>query len=130
MSYYKKLEEKFARIAKIKQMYDILFWDEQVNMPAGSSNSRAYVIAEANILQQEILLSSDLPELLEGAFSEELNPWQKSNLKLMNSNYLDAITVPKELNSAWVIAIMKSKNAWREMRYQNKWNEYFPFLEE
>lgn len=130
MNCYKKLEGKFAKIARIKQMYDILVWDEQVNMPNGSSHSRSQVIAEAKSLQQEILLSGEIPDLLEGASLENLNYWQKSNLRVMNASYLDAVAVPKELNSAWVIAIMKSKNAWRECRGKNEWNEYCPFLAE
>jgi carboxypeptidase Taq len=130
MNCYKKLEQKFSRIAKLKQMYDILFWDEQVNMPGGSSSSRSQVIAESKLLQQEILLSKDLPNLLEGASSEKLNPWQKANLNAMNISYLDATAVPKELNSAWIIAVMKSKKAWRELRNPNKWTEYQPFFAE
>ncbi len=128
MKNYNKLEKKFARITKINQANALLSWDEQVNMPSGASLSRAQVMAEIQLMAQEVLLDNNIPELLENALTENLNTWQISNLRLMERKYTEAIAIPPDLNSAWIMAVLESTQAWRELRSKNDWQSYLPLF--
>lgn len=127
---YKDLETKFARIYKLEQAIELLFWDDQVNMPSSSSESRAQVISEMQLVVQELLLSNNVAELISETDNKDLNAWQQSNLKAMNKQYQDARAIPPDLQQAYTLTVMKSKNAWRELRAKNDWNSFLPIFKE
>lgn len=129
MKNYNKLETRFDRIGKLLQANEILSWDEQVNMPAEAGYSRAQVIAETQLVANELLLADEIPDLIQLAKMEDLDSWQKANVNLMEKKLTQAIAIPADLNQAWILAVMKSKQKWRELRSHNDWTGFRPFLD-
>ena len=128
MKNYKKLEAKFERIGKLNQISEILSWDEQVNMPVDSGASRAKIIAETQLITNEIMLQAEIPELISNAQNESLNEWELANLKLINRKYIEATAIPPDINHSWILAVMESKQKWRELRAKNDWNSFKPYF--
>ncbi|MDP5020429.1 MAG: carboxypeptidase M32, partial [Rickettsiaceae bacterium] len=81
MNNYSKLEYEIEKIQHIKNSINILNWDIAVNTPKGSIESRSREIAELSKITDERLLSPKLIELIENINLEELDEWQKANVR-------------------------------------------------
>ena len=129
MSSYSKLTQRFDRIAKLNHLLSIVGWDEQVNMPEDSGDSRASAMAEGSLLVQELQLAPDLEELAHQAELENLSWESKTNLKAIKRQIAGAKAVPTELNHALNLAVMKCHQHWRELRKKNDWKEFVKVFE-
>ena len=133
MSYYKKLEKKFDRIGKLNHLLSIVGWDEQVNMPQDSGESRAEAMAEGYLMIQELQLEPELQDWAKEAGEEaaqgKLLPKEAANLKQIQKKLKEATAVPSELNHALTLAVMKCQHAWRDLRKNNDWNHFLPLFE-
>jgi len=133
MTHYKKLEKKFDRIGKLRHLLSIVGWDEQVNMPQDSGESRAEAMAEGYLMIQELQLDAELQDLIQEAGEEarlnKLTLEQGANLKLIQKKMKDAKAVPSQLNHALTLAVMKCQHAWRDLRRDNDWKSFLPLFE-
>ncbi len=130
MSAYQQLEKTFAKLNHLNHLYAITSWDEAVIMPSGGGSTRAKALATLNTIQHETLTAPQVGEQIEQAKSEELSsPWQSSNLRWMEKQYLNATCLPTQLVQAITEAKITCEQAWRSMRPANNWQDFAPLLE-
>ncbi len=127
---YTKLEKTFYRLSQLSHAGSFLNWDQQVMMPAKGNNSRGQAMAELLVMATEIIQSPELEEDFAAAENEDLESWQKINLRKMREKWLKANAVPKELVEAQAIASNHCEHAWRSLRKQNNWQDFEPLLTE
>lgn len=121
---YGSLEARFRRVGRLKDVRQLLGWDQRVMMPAGASALRADHLAELEVMAQDILLAPDLPDLLaaaEAAFEQAgaPDPWQRANLREMRRAVQQAKAVPADLLIARARALAAGEMAWRTARAEN-----------
>jgi carboxypeptidase Taq len=131
MSAYQLLEAKFKRSAAINNAMGILFWDQETMMPEGAAQPRAEVLAELSLMVHEIETDPSLPDLIDQAEQQgdELNAWQRANLREIRRLYLHANAMPADLVEKTVHACSQCAMAWRECRPANDFKRLAPSLE-
>lgn len=131
MAAYSQLEKFFARLHSLDHASAILMWDEAVMMPSGSGDARAETLAELKVMRHEILVSSELSDLVAQADDEKqsLNAWQQANVREMKSAVAKARAVEKRLVEAISLATSRCEQSWRVLRHDNNWKDFFPLFE-
>ncbi|RME86476.1 MAG: carboxypeptidase M32 [Planctomycetota bacterium] len=129
MENYKNLENHFARITKVGCLFEILHWDMAVMMPPGSGKSRGEELAELQVILHELSIDPQIKEWLEGAKTEELDPWQKANLREMERIYIHATAVPTTLVEEAAKAGSACELCWREARGRDDFKALEPYLQ-
>jgi carboxypeptidase Taq len=121
---YKQLEQKFRRIAVLRDAQGILSWDDQVMMPAGAAEARGEQLSELAALAHGLLTAPEIGELLGAAESETLDAWQAANRREMQRQYRRATALDESLVAALTKASHASENAWREARPKNDFESF------
>jgi len=131
MTAYQSLEAMRKRVAALSNAIGILHWDQETMMPEGVAPARAKDLAELSVMVHEIETDQRLPDLLDEAEADrdQLNPWQRANLREMRNLYLHANATPTELVEKIVIARSESATTWKEARPANDFKRLAPKLE-
>ncbi len=131
MSAYDRLEQHCKRIAHLEGALGILYWDKETMMPPGAAPARAEVEAELSLMQHELQTSTELADLLAEAQAgaDELDDWQRANLREIRHRYLHANAVPGDLVQALVRARSESLMCWRDARPENDFASFAPKLQ-
>ncbi|TDG15310.1 carboxypeptidase M32 [Seongchinamella unica] len=131
MTAYKSLEALRKRASVLGNAVGILHWDQETMMPEGVAPGRARDLAELSLMIHEIETDERLPDLLAEAEAQQdqLNPWQKANLREMRHYYVHANATPAELVEKIVIARSDSATTWKEARSANDFKRLAPKLE-
>jgi carboxypeptidase Taq len=129
---YLALEEHCRRLSRLDHLEAIASWDEAAMMPVGGGAARGAALATLRGLIHTEASSPRVGELIEQAKQEldRLGPWQRSNLRELERQYVRATAIPASLVEASSLAESKSEQAWRGLRKDNDWNGYRPLLEE
>lgn len=129
---YERIERVSRRIYQLAHLGAIAGWDEAVNMPKGSGQARAEALAELASLQHETLTAPEVGEWLQEAAESksDLSEWQQANLKSFARDYENATVVTSNLVEQMTLSRLRSEQAWRELRGQNDWKGFLPFLKE
>jgi carboxypeptidase Taq len=130
MQVYRSLEERFARISSIEDAIGILQWDAETLMPEGAADSRSDQLAALKGIAHELLTARDMGELLAQADrdSDQLDDWQRTNLREMRRIYLHAAAVPADLVEASSRAVSRAELVWREARQNGDFALLLPYL--
>ena len=127
---YGALEQRFARLGALQEASAMLQWDNDAMMPNGGADSRQVQLSTLGVICHDMLTAPDLPDLLDGAESEELlDPWQRANLSEMRRAWLHATAVPVDLVEASVKAGLSCEMIWRDARKANDFAAVRPALE-
>lgn len=131
MTAYESLEAIRKRVSSLNNAMGILFWDQETMMPDGAATPRAEVVAELSLMVHELETDPRLPDLLAAAeqSSEQLNGWQRANLREIRQLYVHANAMPAELVEKTVMARSESVMAWRAARPSNDFKSLAPKLE-
>lgn len=127
---YNALNEQMQKIADLQHLDSITKWDEAVNMPSGGGEARAQALSTLSAMIHDLNTQPQIAQFIEQAKSEDLDPWQKKNLELIEKRYRKSIDVPSDLVSKATRASMNCEQRWRELRAANNWNEFKPLLQE
>ena len=130
MQIYHLLEERFARISSIEDAIGILQWDAETMMPEGAAGSRSDQLATLKGLAHELLTAPDMGDLLAQAAEDgdQLDDWQRANLREMKRIYVHASAVPADLVEASSRAVSKAELVWREARQNGDFALLLPHL--
>lgn len=130
MQVYRSLEERFARISSIEDAIGILQWDTEIMMPEGAADGRSDQLATLKGIAHELLTAPDTGDLLDQADqdSDQLDDWQRANLREVRRIYLHASAVPADLVEASSRAVSKSELVWREARQNGDFALLLPHL--
>lgn len=125
---YQALTNIFTEYYQLKHSQLMLQWDEAVNMPVGGGHSRAQALATLQAVMQKLIANDKVADLLQTAQHKHLSdPWQKTNLKLMQQMHHRLYSVPTKLFTAAIEAQLASEQAWRRCREQNDWKTFLPY---
>ncbi len=113
---YDRLERLFARLSHVEQALGMLHWDMATMMPPGGAASRAEQLATLKALHHEMLTGREVRDLIEAAEGEDLDPWQRANLREIRRDWLHASAVPARLVEDLSRACSASEMIWRKAR--------------
>ena len=113
---YASLERLFARSSLIGQAIAILNWDTATMMPPGAAAGRAEQLATLKTLQHELLTGKEVKGRLGAAAGEDLDDWQRANLREMRRDWVHAAAVPAQLVEDLSRAASACEMIWRQAR--------------
>src|SRR3989344_1014491 len=130
VSAYQTLKTFFLQIAHLEHLSAMASWDEAVMMPAGGGEARGAALATLERLKHERMAQKKWEDLLHQANEESLSSeWDRANLKWMEKSYWMACGGPGSLIEKAKQASIRCEQAWRVMRAENNWQEFYPLLQ-
>src|SRR6516162_9357233 len=131
MTAYRQLEQRFRRIGAIDEAISMLHWDAATMMPAGGAAARAEQLATLRVITHQHLTAQQIGDLLTEAEEEddELDRWQRANLREMRRRRAHAAALPDTLVEAESRACSECEAVWRTARAQNDFAAVLPLLE-
>jgi len=127
---YRRLEERFRRIAMLRDIDGLLHWDMSTMMPVGAAAARAEQMAALKVLCHEILTDPEMGDLLDAAEGQDgLDPWQQANLAEMRRQRRHASAVDAALTEALAKATSACEMQWRESRATRDFESVRPLLQ-
>ncbi len=128
---YEKLVRHFRRIGHFEELNAIVQWDQAVNMQPAAGPRRAEAVAALSRVLHEWISEPIVFDWIQEAQSkkEELDPWQKCNLKEIARRHRHATALPADLVEATTRASNTSEQAWRRLRAENDFASFAPYLE-
>ncbi|MBE0627795.1 MAG: carboxypeptidase M32 [Burkholderiales bacterium] len=130
LSAYRQLQQRFARLGRLRDAQGILHWDRSVMMPAGGADGRAEQLATLDVICHEMIADPEVGDLLAAAEGETLTDWERANLREMRRGWIHASAVDAALVEAKSRACSACEMAWREARPLADFEMVLPFLEE
>ena len=98
---YQEIERRFRRLGALQEASGVLQWDSAALMPEGGAGARAEQLATMKVVCHEILTDPAIGDLLDGAAAQnDLDVWQRANLREMRRAWLHATAVPGDLVDA------------------------------
>ena len=129
---YAELETRYRRIGLMSDTTAVLHWDTAVIMPEGSASARTEQLAEMKAIIHGLKTSPEVGELIENAESEldQLNDWQRANLREISREWVKARAVPEDLVVALSRACSACELVWRGARPNADFEAVRPLLQE
>ena len=115
-SAYSELEDKFARIALVRESSAILSWDWATMMPEGAARARVAQLAELEKIAHERLVGPQMEDLLARAEQDlavQEDSWSAANLAQMKQQWLQANALSSRLVESLAITAAECELAWR-----------------
>src|SRR5665213_1421425 len=98
---YRRLEPRFRRLFTLREAAAMLQWDGAALMPPGGAAARGDQLATLKLVCHEALTDPALGDLLDAAAGEnDLDDWQRANLREMRREWLHATAVPGGISAA------------------------------
>ncbi|MEM7444472.1 MAG: carboxypeptidase M32 [Pseudomonadota bacterium] len=117
MTAYEELTKRAARMSSIGNALGILGWDNETLMPKGGAETRAEALATLAVLRHDMVCDPALADLLDGAAAQEdLNEWQRANIREFRRNWVSETAVSADLVEASTKAIARCELRWRQAR--------------
>lgn len=127
---YSRLTEQFGRASHIRGALRVLGWDASVNMPTGGASARADQSATLSGILHGLTTEPQIGDWLdETEASNDLNDWQRANVREMRRTYTHATSTPAETVDALSRASSETEMAWRSARADNDFAALAPKLE-
>jgi len=126
---YAQLEARFRRLGTLREAQAVLHWDMATQMPEGGAEARAEQVAGLKLVCHEIVTDPAVPDLLTGAEAQnDLDSWQRANLREMRRSWRHNASVPAELVEAFSKACSACEMVWRQARPKNDFQSVLPAL--
>jgi carboxypeptidase Taq len=125
---YSALSKFYCKIAQINRIINLLSWDASTMMPSGSVNSRSEDLALLESQSHELLISTELGDLIQSAKHDHLDQWQKANVREIERERGNALAISAELVSELTKASSECEMVWRTARKQNDFPMLLPSL--
>lgn len=129
MGAYSRLADIFAKADTLAEVLSVLHWDMAAMMPDGGAARRGEQLSAIKAIHHATLAAPDLPELLDQAQTQDLNPWQQANLREMKRLWIHEAALPAALVDASVKASSTTEMIWREARAQADFKMVLPHLQ-
>jgi carboxypeptidase Taq len=131
ISNYSKLESEIEKINQISNILSIAYWDAATYCPSGSAPSRQIELAALSSQIHKMLCSNEIGDLIKDSLNdlENLDSWQKANLKLIKKTYESAICIPHDLEYENNIASNECEFIWRKAKLENDFSAVEPYLD-
>tara|TARA_B100001094_G_C18170674_1_gene794917 strand:- start:398 stop:1891 length:1494 start_codon:yes stop_codon:yes gene_type:complete len=127
---YLSLEKLFRRIGIVRDINEVLHWDNATKMPIGGGLGRSNQLAELNAISHSLLCDSKTSELLDEAEKDStLGSWQLANLTAMRRKWSHATALSEDLVIALSKATSKCETVWRSARAEDNFASVLPYME-
>jgi carboxypeptidase Taq len=127
---YRRLEPRFRRLFTLREAAAMLQWDGAALMPSGGAAARGDQLATLKLVCHEALTDPAMGELLDAAAGEnDLDDWQRANLREMRREWLHATAVPGDLVEAASLAASQCEQVWRQARPASDFAMVLPALQ-
>jgi carboxypeptidase Taq len=127
---YSKLEKRFRRIGIIRDINEVLHWDNATKMPAGGGPGRSNQLAELSAINHSLLCNTEIGDLLDEAEKDvTLGSWQVANLNSMRRKWRHATALSEELVLALSKASSKCETVWRSARAEDDFPAVLPYMD-
>jgi len=132
MESYKKLQNIYKKINNIEGSIHMLHWDFATYMPKGSFNSRSEQLATLQSTVHEMVVSTEISDLLDKAESEteSLSGSDRRNLSLMRHKWMHANAINAELVEKLSILGTKCESKWRDAREEDDFASFEPLQQD
>jgi len=128
-----RLKERLAQVCDLAAAAAVLGWDQQVNMPAGGNDARAYHLATVKALAHSLLVADETGQLLEEAAAETADqPYESDDASLVRvtrREYDKLRRVPESLIAKRARAFALAFEAWQQARAASDFAHFRPHLE-
>lgn len=116
MENYRKLENHFKNIYAIECSMAMLGWDSSTFMPEASGKYRGETLSKLTGISHNMTTDKQILELLELAKTENLNDWQRANLREIKTIFDESNAIPTDLIAAYVKVYSECELIWREAK--------------
>lgn len=113
---YKTLEARFRQIALYGEVASVLHWDAATMMPPEGATPRGEQLSELRVLRHRAVTAADMADLFSAAEQEDLDSWQRANLREMQRDHKFATALPDDLVAAISDATSACEHVWRDAR--------------
>jgi len=127
---YDRLHERAERVGGLETIDNLLFWDQQVMMPAGGTPGRSMQRGLVSSLQHEALVGDDVAGWLDAVAEADLDEDQQAVVREVRRDHERKAAVPRELEERRNGVISEANAAWEEARENDEWETFAPYLEE
>ncbi|MEM7673423.1 MAG: carboxypeptidase M32 [Verrucomicrobiota bacterium] len=129
---FEKLVKKLQTTASIQQVDRLLGWDEQVNLPPGSAETRARQMAAMADVLYERRTDPELGNLIDSLIAESgsLSQDELRIVKLAKKDFDEEQCLNTEFVARRASAMSQSYHAWVEARQSGNFKSFAPFLQE
>ena len=130
---YERLEERFDRVNRVRESLQVLGWDRATMMPDGGVEARKGQMSALERHARELVRAPQVGDWLaeaEEAADEELDTWERANLREMRRERLAKTAVPLELAEAWLERGVECRSVWRQARHDDDFDRLKPHLAE
>lgn len=122
---YEKYQKKMEKIADVNNSIAVLSWDNEVNLPKGSSDHRSQQVATLSGISHEEFTSKEFGELLERLSNmKSLSAKESKNVSVTLAEYKKAT----KFTEAFIIrksrTISNGYHAWLKAREANDYNVF------
>ena len=108
----------------------LLGWDMETYMPKESINERSIVFGRLSVLQQRLLLSDKMRELVKkGEKEQNLNEYEAGIVRVLKRQIEKFEKLPPEFVEELEKVRAKSQVVWREARQKSDFNLFKPYLQ-
>ncbi len=130
-SAYEELESRYEVLSRLSSMAALLRWDSAIFMPPGATVDRSDDLVALETIRHHLGSNQEHACLLAEAESrsEQLNSWQRANLKEMRRLWMHDSAVDPELARAIVKLSGKLVADWKQARKDNNFLVFLPGME-
>lgn len=121
---YSALTQAYARLYRFNHLASIVSWDRSAKMPPKGNEARSAAMAELNTLIHRQRTDPQLKDWIAAAEQEDLDDFQRANLREIQRDWRDANALPEALIEAKTQAGARCEHAWRSQREANDWQGF------
>lgn len=121
---YKKLEKIFKELNILNSIQSLIGWDIEVMMPPAALQMHVDKLQLLAKYEFEIIKNPKLRNLINDAKNEDLDDWQRSNLHLIEKDYMLKQAVPDKLEKEFIKAYTHSNAVWREAKPKDDFKSF------
>jgi carboxypeptidase Taq len=127
----KRLKLLLGEVADLRQIQNVLEWDQNVNMPPGGNEARGQQLATLGRTAHEKATSKRVGKLLEELKSEFSDPGSDEGalVRVAARDYEKAARVPSSFVAKQAIITAKAFEAWVEAKGKSDFSIFRPHLE-
>lgn len=131
MTAYQELTKRAGRMSAISNALGILSWDNETVMPTGAAETRADSLAALAVLRHDMICDPQLGGLLDDAAEQnDLDDWQRANVRELRRNWVSETALPADLVEASTKAVARCEMRWRQARQECDFAGLLPSLAE
>ena len=121
---YDTLTATWQRLHHFGHLQSLASWDRMAFMPASGNAARANAMAEMDGLLHSIRTDPQLAVSLGLSEREQLDDFQRANLREIRRDWRTANALPAALVQAQSLANARCEHAWRTQRPANDWKGF------